>query len=334
MKSISRTLIMLGLAVTMVFGLVGCTQETIVATINNEKVSDPYYRIFLWSTQRGLESIVPNIWDTDTIKGKTPEEFAKESALKSITYYIAVKQKADEAGIKFTKAEKNEIKQLAKDYVANNSEFVTTYGIKQKDAEKFIEYGKLEEKVISQLGDTYMPNESELKEAKQVLQDKGEFAPSATITHVLIKNKDEQGNVLPADKDAKAKAKANSILEQALAGEDMTKLAQQYSEDSAVHLNNGRYTFRQNEMESSLEEVVFNKGVIGEVYPSLVETEMGYEIIKVEEVKEVDELQMTEEATKMIRQEFINYELTELSETYKIEKTKAYEDIHIMSISE
>lgn len=333
MKSISRTLIMLGLAMTMVFGLAGCTQETIVATINNEKISDPLYRIFLWSAQRGLESIVPNIWEVDPIGGKTPEELAKESALKSITYYVAVRQKAEEAEIKLTKAEKNEVKKLAKDYMASNSELVTTYGIRQKDVERFLEYGKLEEKLISELGDTYMPNESEVKEAKQALQDKGEFAPSATITHVLIKNKDEQGNVLPSDKDAEAKEKAESILEQALAGEDMTKLAEQYSEDSAVHLNNGRYTFKQNDMESTLEEVVFGKAVIGEVYPKLVETEMGYEIIKVEEVKQVDELQMAEEATKKIRQEFINHELTELSETYKIEKTKAYEEIHIMNVN-
>ena len=316
---------------TMVFGLAGCTQETIVATINNEKISDPLYRIFLWSVQRGFESIVPNIWEADSIKGKTPEEHAKESALKSITYYIAVKQKADEAEIKLTKAEKNEVKKSAKDYMASNSEIVTTYGIKQKDVERFLEYGKLEEKLISELGDTYMPNESEIKEAKLVLQDEGEFAPSATITHVLIKNKDEQGNVLPSDKNAEAKAKAESILEQALAGENMTKLAEQYSEDSAVHLNNGRYTFKQNDMESTLEEVVFSKAVIGKVYPKLVETEMGYEIIKVEEVKQVDELQMTEEATKMIRQEYIDHELTELSETYKIEKTKAYDDIHLMN---
>ena len=86
-------------------------------------------------------------------------------------------------------------------------------------------------------------------------------------------------------------------------------------------------------MESTLEEVVFGKAVLGEVYPKLVETEMGYEIIKVEEVKQVDELQMAEEATKKIRQEFINHELTELSETYKIEKTKAYEEIHIMNVN-
>lgn len=93
MKSISRTLIMLVLASIIAFGLTGCAKETIVATVNSEKVSEPLYRIFLWSTQRGLESILPDIWDVDPIEGKTPEEFAKERALKSITYYVAVKQK-------------------------------------------------------------------------------------------------------------------------------------------------------------------------------------------------------------------------------------------------
>lgn len=39
----------------------------------------------------------------------------------------------------------------------------------------------------------------------KVLEEEGEFTSSATITHVLIKNKDEQGNTLPSDKDAEAK---------------------------------------------------------------------------------------------------------------------------------
>ena len=334
MKSISRTLIMLVLAITMAFGLTGCTQETVVATINNEKISEPLYRIFLWSTQRGLESIVPNIWEVDPIEGKTPEEFAKESALKSITYYVAVKQKADEVGAKLTKEEKNAIKDAAKNYVANNTELVTTYSIKQKDFEKFLEYGKLEEKIITQLGETYIPNESELKEAKQALQADGEFVPNATITHVLIKNKDEQGDTLPADKDAEAREKAEMILKQALDGAELAELAKKYSEDTAVSTNDGCYTFNQGEMEESLETVVFGEAVIGEIYPKLIETAMGYEVVKVEEVNSIDEVQMTEEATKKIRQEFINHELTELSETYKIEKTSAYETIHIMNLGE
>ena len=216
MKSISRTLIMLVLASIIAFGLTGCAKETIVATVNSEKVSEPLYRIFLWSTQRGLESILPNIWDVDPIEGKTPEEFAKERALKSITYYVAVKQKAEEVGIKLTKEEKSAIKESAKNYVETNKKFVTNYGIKQKDYEKFLEYGKLEEKVVSQLGGTYIPNEEELKEAMKVLEEEGEFTSSATITHVLIKNKDEQGNTFPSDKDAEAKKKSRRCLKSSI----------------------------------------------------------------------------------------------------------------------
>ncbi len=334
MKSISRTLIVLVLASIMALGLTGCAKETIVATINNEKVSEPLYRIFLWSTQRGLESIVPDIWDVDPIEGKTPEEFAKESALKSITYYVAVKQKAEETGINLTKEEKSAIKESAKNYVETNKEFVTTYGIKQKDYEKFLEYGKLEEKVVSRLGETYIPNEEELKEARQTIEEEGEFAPSATITHVLIKNKDEQGNALPSDKDDEAKQKAEDILKQAINGEDLIVLAKKYSEDVAVSKNDGRYTFKRGEMEESLEEIVFNEATVGTVYPKLVETSMGYEIVKVEAINDTDEVQMEEAATKKIQQDFVNRELSELSETYKVEKTEAYENVHIMKLGE
>ncbi|ADZ82835.1 peptidylprolyl isomerase [Cellulosilyticum lentocellum] len=335
MKSISRTLIMLVLASIIAFGLTGCAKETIVATVNSEKVSEPLYRIFLWSTQRGLESILPDIWDVDPIEGKTPEEFAKERALKSITYYVAVKQKAEEAGInKLTKEEKSAIKESAKNYVETNKEFVTNYGIKQKDYEKFLEYGKLEEKVVSQLGGTYIPNEEELKEAMKVLEEEGEFTSSATITHVLIKNKDEQGNTLPSDKDAEAKKRAEDVLNQALNGEDLTILARKYSEDAAVSTNDGQYTFKKGEMEESLEEVVFNEAKIGAVYPKLIETSMGYEIVKVEELNDMDEVTMKEAAIRKIQQDFVNHELSELSATYKVEKTESYENIHIMNLGE
>ena len=334
MKSISRTLIMLVLASIMAFGLTGCTKETIVATVNSEKVSEPLYRIFLWSTQRGLESILPNIWDVDPIEGKTPEEFAKESALKSITYYVAVKQKAEEVGIELTKEEKNAIKESAKNYVETNKELVTNYGIKQKDYEKFLEYGKLEEKVVSQLGGTYIPNEEELKEAMKALEEEGEFTSSATITHVLIKNRDEQGNVLPSDKNAAAKQIAEDVLNQALNGEDLAVLARKYSEDAAVSTNDGHYTFKKGQMEESLEEVVFNEATIGAVYPNLIETSMGYEIVKVEAINDMDEVTMKEAAIKKIQQDFISHELSELSETYKVEKTEIYESIHIMNLGE
>lgn len=334
MKSISRTLIVLVLASMMALGLTGCAKETIVATINKEKVSEPLYRIFLWSTQRGLESIVPNIWDVDPIEGKTPEEFAKESALKSITYYVAVKQKAEEAGIKLTKEEKSDIKASAKNYVETNKEFVTSYGIRQKDYEEFLEYGRLEEKVISQLGETYIPNEEEIEEAKQIIEAEGKFVPSATIVHVLIRNKDEQGNALPLDKDNEARQKAEDILKQAIEGEDLTMLAKKYSDDVAVAKNEGRYTFKKGEMEESLEQIVFNEALVGEVYPKLIETSMGYEIIKLEAVTDTDEVEMEQAVTKKIQQDFVSRELSELSETYKVEKTDAYETISIMKLGE
>lgn len=334
MKSISRTLIVLVLASIMTLGLTGCAKETIVATINKEKVSEPLYRIFLWSTQRGLESIVPNIWDVDPIEGKTPEEFAKESALKSITYYVAVKQKAEEAGIKLTKEEKSDIKASAKKYVETNKEFVTSYGIRQKDYEEFLKYGRLEEKVISQLGETYIPNEEEIKEAKKMIEAEGEFATSATIVHVLIRNKDEQGDPLPLDKDNEAREKAEDILKQAIEGEDLTVLAKKYSDDVAVAKNEGRYTFKQGEMEEALEKIVFNEASVGEVYPKLIETSMGYEIIKLEAITDTDEVQMEQAVIKKIQQDFVSRELSELSETYKVEKKDAYETISIMKLGE
>ena len=94
-------------------GMAGCMKsEQTVAIINGEKISEPVYRICLWITQRYFESVTTNIWELDSVDGKTPEEYAKDKALSSLKLSVAAKQKADELGVKLTKADKKQIKEL------------------------------------------------------------------------------------------------------------------------------------------------------------------------------------------------------------------------------
>ena len=334
MKRICKALITTLFAVAISLGMVGCAKEPVVAVIDGEKISAQLYRIFLLSTERGLEAIVPNIWEIDQIEGKKPEEFAKDRAITSITYYVAVEQKAKEVNISLSKDEKQEIKLSAEQSMESNKKFVEEYGIKDVHFEKFLEYGKLEEKVIDEIGKTYVPNNDEINTAKEALLDEGEFAKTATISHILFRNRNELGERLPSDKDQKVKEKAQSVLQKVLQGQDIAELAVIYSDDKTVSQNKGRYTFTKGEMETSIEDVVFNLAIEEEVYPELVETSMGYEIIQLETMEQVNlEVQETM-AIERVQQEFMTSELTSLAESYDIEKTEEYHSIHIMNIND
>ena len=333
MKRIYKALSTVALAIIIVCMVVGCAKEPVVAVVNGEKILEPMYRIFLWSTERGLEAIVPDIWEIDTIEGKTPEEFAKERAIKSVTYYIAVEAKAKEANIKLSSDEKKEIKISADKIVEDNSNFVKEYGIKDSHFEKFLEYGKLEEKVISEVGKTYIPNDEEIANAKEKLTEEGLFAEIATISHILFRNINELGERLPEDKNEQVRKEAEAVLMSALKGEDINLLAVEYSEDKAVSQNKGEHVFSRGQMEKAIEDVVFENAKEGEVYPQLVETSVGYEIIKVENISKLTEEEKQTMASERVQQEFVSNEIASLGESYVVKKNEEYDEIHIMKIN-
>lgn len=328
MKNIKRMLTGMLAAIIIIISLTSCTAQKAVAIIDNKKISEPLYRICLWLTQRDFESITPNIWTMDNIEGKTPEEYAKDKALNSLKLSIAAAKKAEELDITLTRDEKAEIKVTAKEQMITHEEFARAFNIKQKHFEEFLTYNKLIEKVTNQLGENYVPNEQELNSQVEEIKRSTE---TATVKHILIINKDEQGDPLPADKDAQAKRLAEEVLKKALNGEDFDTLIKTYSEDEAVSLNGGEYTFVRGSMSEIFEEVAFNLGEVGKVYPKVVETEFGYEIILVEERNIPEASEVESEAIKAIKVQFAQEELSEISELMKVEKLELYSEMHIIN---
>ncbi len=311
-------------------GMAGCMKsEQTVAIINGEKISEPVYRICLWITQRYFESVTTNIWELDSVDGKTPEEYAKDKALSSLKLSVAAKQKADELGVKLTKADKKQIKESAKSYMKDNESFVKAFKIKQKDFEQFLSYSAVFDEVTRKLGENYMPNEEELSKAVEEVKKQKE---TVTIEHILISNRNEQDELLPRDKNEAAKREAEEILAKALTGDENTfkELVTSYSEDEAVIDNNGVYTIYRGQVDEALENVAFNLAAVNEVYPQIVETSNGYEIVRVIERDLLDEKSAEEEALNQIRTQFATDELNEISETLKIEKLAAYDNVNIM----
>ncbi len=326
MKRVKKILAWILTATMITIALVGCSAaDPVVVTISNEKISESLYRIYLWTTQQEFESLTPNIWDME-LEGKKTEDVAKERALDSIKLSVAAKQKAKELGIELSKEEKNDIRNNAKDIVQNKPELVKQLNIKQKDLEEFFSYGSLIEKVVQKIGDSYVPNEEELNAEIELIRGSYE---KVTVKHVLIGNKDEQGQALPEDKALEVRELAEEVLKRALDGEDMAELAKKYSEDPGSKDKGGEYTFGRGRMVPEFEEASFT-GEVGKVYPTLVETSYGYHIIKVEDHQMGDENQIKEDSRKRIKQRFAENELTELTAAMKLEKTEAYNEIHII----
>lgn len=335
MKSIKRVLVTWLLISVLGFVFTGCmNKEVVVVTINGETVSEGLYRIFLWSSQRGLTTLQPMFWEMDSLEGKSPEDYAKDKALKAVSYCVVVGQKAKELDVKLTKEENTKIKDKAKEAMKNNEVINKKYQIKQKDYEMYYTYATQNEKVLAILEESYEPNEEEMSAAVSMIKQNNEVMNEATIVQILFNTKDELGNDLPSDKKEAVYEEAKMVLAKALDGEDMKELARQYSDDASVSNNLGEYTFTSGTMEESIENIVFNEGNVGKVYPELIETSMGYEIIEVVSVNFESEASIKDRATAQIKTKFANDELNEMCNLAEVQKTEVYESIHRMTEEE
>lgn len=332
MKRIEKILKVFLVVHVIAFTLTGCFQkQKVVAVIGNEQVSESFYRIFLWETQRGLESVDPNVWKVDNIKGKSPEEHAKERALLAVSYDYALKEKADELGIELNKEDKEYAKKSAEDAYRNNETINHEYGIEKKDYEAYYSYIKLGEKVVEVMGSNYEPSEDEINDTIAEMKKNDTLPLQATIVQVFINAVDEQGEPYPKDKKEEVYKKAQMVLEKALNDEAFDMLVTTYSDDQGGNGEaGGEYIFTKGMMDKALEKVVFGEAKVGQVYPKVIETEKGYEIIKVLAVQTGDEDVVREAAIKKIGRSFAQTEIIEMSNLFEIETKPVYEEIHLM----
>ena len=332
MKSIKKVLISLFAVCLIVCSLTGCwRKEVTVATINGKTISKQLYYISLWTTQRGLETVQEHFWSLDNIEGKSPEEFAKTKSLQMLARFTVVEQKAEELGIKLTKEEKAKVKEAAKTAMAEQKAFAKAYDIKQKDYEKYYRFAVLNDKVLEALEKSYEPNASEISNQIITMQNDESEENQATVVHILFKTQNELGETIPEDKKQDVYRKAEEVLKKALSGEDIYALAATYSEDISENNPVGEETFiKTDDVDSNFAKAVFEEAKVGEVYPKIVETAMGYEIIKVLEIKEESEEAFKERAITSIKAAYASRELKEMTAVAEIEKTEAYDEIHVL----
>ena len=331
MKSIKKMLITFLVLCMITLGVTGCfKKDVVVATVNGKAITKQLYYINLWSTLRDLESMQEGYWNFENILGKSPEDFAKTKSLEAVTRCIILEQKAEELDIELTKEDREKIKSRAKETIKEQEDFVSEYNIRQKDYETYYTYAVLYERVKDKLAASYEPNEEEVVTKLNEMETSGDRLDEAEVNHILFLTKDEQGNDLPDDKKQEAYEKAEEALEKALSGEPMDSLVESYRSSAYVSEEIGREHFSRSEsFDEILENVIFKEAEVGSVFPQVVETSMGYEVIKVEERTAESYEEIKERAAQKVKKQYAQNELEEIADAADVQKTEAYDSIGV-----
>lgn len=125
------------MAVTML--VTGCSQESYVAKVNREKITQDELKFYLDSVKQqmqGTEISSDDDWMSTEIEGKAAIEIARERALQTAIDNVAYIEIADKLGIKLTSEDESKIKRV-KDSIVQQyggdtqyQEFLKTGGLK------------------------------------------------------------------------------------------------------------------------------------------------------------------------------------------------------------
>ncbi|TAN38428.1 MAG: hypothetical protein EPN23_02530 [Verrucomicrobia bacterium] len=148
-------------------------------------------------------------------------------------------------------------------------------GMNRADFDKEMRDGlKIQKLLEKEIGNKAVVSDQQIKEFYE--SNKTHMATPETVTarHLLVKFPDN------ADDKAKAtaKAKAEGLRKQLVAGADFAKLVKENSDDPGSKETGGEYTFPRGQMVPAFESAAFNQN-LKEIGP-LVETQFGYHIIQ------------------------------------------------------
>lgn len=276
------------------------TQAKTIMVINGENISTSDFNVYFTLQAKVYEAMLggPSIWEEE-VDGKTLRDVVKETTKEGIISEKVRVQKAIENGIKLSEEAKNEIKEYANGEVG--LEICEFYGITPEQLYKINSDGML----IYELSKVMYESKDHTGHAHNDIN-----SPVDTLIysarHILLSTED-----LSEDEKEKVKENAEELLKRVLSGEDFATLANEYSMDPGSNQNGGLYD------NVSLGQFVseFENAAIslkdGEIYPTLVESDFGYHIIKLEKL-----IKTTRELTEDEKQEIMSLELEELAKEW------------------
>lgn len=133
-------------------------------------------------------------------------------------------------------------------------------------------------------------------------------------SHILFKTTDSStSKAMTDDQKAAVKAKAEAVLAKALAGEDFATLAKDNSEDTGTASEGGKYLMYDDSATYTQYSTAVLTMTAGTIYPTLVESDAGYHIIKLNAINANGRGN-----SKSAREEYVNNNINKLSETENV----------------
>lgn len=299
-----RTAIAALVGVTAVSMLAGCGEKALdgsktVATVNGTEIPMGVLSLYVRQQQAQTEMMylsfmgsVSDIWDNEAEDGKTYGEQAVEQALQDIELMYIMKEKAADYGVEVTEEDQKAIEEAAASFMeANSEETIETLAVTEEQVKTLLELETYQTRIYDPIVadvDTEIPEDE--------VQQSG-------FTYVSIST---SGDELTEDDIKEKEEQAQEILDKMLEdpSADMDEVASEVDESySAV---SGNFTTNESDNEE-IAESTYPEEVItalrglgeGEVYDSLIETDTGYYIVRLD--KEFDE-----EATESEKESIIS----------------------------
>lgn len=331
MKRIQR--ILLGCLIPLIF-LSGCQGSNLKVVLHTGFGRDEVFRIeqtscslseimvYLTNTQCRYEKIYgEEIWET-SLEGVTLEENIKEMVLAQISQIKAMVLLAEAKGVELTPEEEARVGAAAEEYYGSLSETeIEAMGVKEAVIRGLYREYALSNKVYCHM----------IKDINPEVSD--DEARTITVEHILIKTYtlDEQGNrqEFGPEERQEAYARAHQVWELAVAGEDFSRLADDYNEDTQ-----SQYSFRKGQMNKAFETAAFHLGK--EEISQIVETQYGYHIIKCittfnQEETDANKIRIIEER----REEVFNEHYTAFTEGLtRAMNTDLWQKVHLLQNEE
>lgn len=239
-----------------------------------------------------------------------PEQIANKAGIDMI-----ILEKAKEAGVTLSDEDKKKV-----DDIFADEEQV------QQFIEQGIDVGRMKQLYYNDYTITaYIEKMKEDAKAEDVLayikENAGEDADlyEYNTSHILFKTIDDSGNALSDADKANVRAKAEAALSRVLNGEDFATLAKELSEDDGTKENGGQYVmYMDGNTYTEYADAVKNLQV-GAITTTLVESQSGYHIIKLN-----DKIENGRANNDIEREEFVDNDINNLSTTMNLEVDNDY----------
>ena len=238
--------------------------------------------------------------------------------------YITTTEMLYQAGLKNkVKVDKKELDNQYKALMATISQtfamdektYLNKFNLKKDDVKKSLEKEAIAAKYIDEVSKV-----SDKEVEKYYNENKKDF-DEIKASHILIKNTDENEEKLDDAKIKENKKLAEDVLKKALEGEDFAALAQKYSEDTSSQLGGDLGFFGKGKMVPEFEKAAFSLNK-GQIYPKVVKTQFGYDIIKKTDEKEKTFDEVKDSLKEQLVLEKQNKLIEKLSKEYNVEVKK------------